>query len=115
MRWCLGCQDAYVEGIWAFIREFRGDGRTMEFTAYQIIEQLIGPIMPIGESNTDKKRLENMGEHLSLIYALLKDVRLVANYKDRHEHSMRLAGKRAQEFLAELSEELAAKPNQSRI
>jgi len=83
----------------------------MEFTAYQIIEKLIGPIIPVGESNIDKRRLENMGDHLLLIDALLKDVHLVANYKDRHEYSMQFAGKRAQEFLDELLEELAANPN----
>ncbi len=66
-----------------------------------INKKLIGSIMPVGESNTDEQRFENLREHCELTYNLIIEVIEVAKHKDRGEHSMNRAGKYAQQYLDE--------------
>lgn len=66
---------------------------------HEAVEKLVGPISPVGETNADDQRFENLREMTNLINHLLDQVRLVAEKKERHEFSIRRAGKYAEEFI----------------
>ncbi len=67
-----------------------------------IVRKLIGPIQPIGESNTDAKRLENLSQYGELLDGLLCDLEETAIHADRAEASMRLIGQKAKTYLSEV-------------
>jgi hypothetical protein len=68
-------------------------------TNYDVVVKLVGPIDPVGETNADGRRFENLVAMCELADALLTDIDSVATYnKDRVEHSMRKAGRYAAEF-----------------
>lgn len=71
-------------------------------TNYDVVTKLIGPIAPQGATHIDDKRLKNLKEMTELVQALITDIKYVAQYKDRHEASMKEAGKFADDFLKEL-------------
>ena len=68
---------------------------------YEIITKLIGPIQPVGESNEDSKRLENLTATTELIDRLLKDVADASDSKNRYEASMKQIGLQADMYLSE--------------
>jgi hypothetical protein len=68
---------------------------------YEIITKLIGPIQPVGESNEDSKRLDNLTATTDLIDKLLMDVMNASNVKDRYEHSMKQIGLQADLYISE--------------
>lgn len=68
-------------------------------TNYDVIKKLTGKIEPVGESHTDDKRLENLKETVVIVEQLLNDIYQVAKNESRHEHSMKVAGKYAREYL----------------
>ena len=43
-------------------------------TTHDVVKKLIGNISPVGESNEDAKRLENLKEMCSLVEAILYDI-----------------------------------------
>lgn len=62
--------------------------------------KLVGKINPVGESNTDSERFENLKLLCDLVEELLIGITDVANEnKDRYESSMKRAGDYAQNFL----------------
>lgn len=70
----------------------------MDYT--KIISKLIGPIEPVGETNTDDERFESLEQHCILIEELIMKVQYVANTcKNRQERSMKKAGQYAYKFL----------------
>jgi hypothetical protein len=71
-----------------------------------IVKKLIGPIQPVGESNEDRKRLENLNEFITLADEMIIKLKDVAENSDSHEHSVALAGDTAKKFLNELKKEL---------
>ena len=68
-------------------------------THLEIVKKLIGEIKPVGESHTDEKRLENLKQTCDLVNDLVAEIELVSKNKDRHEHSMRVMGEYAYNFL----------------
>ena len=69
---------------------------------YEVTKKLIGPIEPVGETQTDAKRYENLKDMIDLTESLIAEIGDVARFnKDRHEHSMSQAGKRAHKFFAD--------------
>ena len=75
-------------------------------TNHDVITKLIGPIDPVGDSNIDNKRFENLKVMTELVDKLLFDINQVAIYNaDRHEASMKLAGRFAHNFIKEVKEE----------
>ena len=66
---------------------------------YEVIKKLIGPIEPIGESQTDAKRLENLKSMCELVSCLLNDIYGAAYYRGRYESSMKEIGNYAQNFI----------------
>lgn len=75
-----------------------------------VIRKLIGPISPIGESNTDRDRLENLKETIDVVNCLLEDIYTVSKEITRYEHSMKLAGKTAKEYLSSIDFYLLKEP-----
>jgi hypothetical protein len=64
-----------------------------------IVMKLIGPVNPIGDTNTDSDRLENLKELLELTDNLLTVIdRLAMQNKDSKECSVRKAGQLCDEW-----------------
>ena len=76
-------------------------------TIYDIVTKLIGPVQPVGETNADTSRLENLGALTDLVNRLLMDIEKTATAKERHEASMAALGRSAQEFLDEVRQSLS--------
>jgi len=71
-------------------------------TNYDVIMKLIGPINPVGETNIDNERFENLKAMTELVDQLLDDIDQVShNNKKRQEASMKKAGKFADNWLDE--------------
>lgn len=71
-------------------------------TLYEVIKKLVGNIAPIGETNEDDKRFENLKVLTDLLDQLLFDIDHVARQKNRQEHSIQRAGKYASNFFDRL-------------
>ncbi len=70
---------------------------------YDVVNKLVGPIDPVGDSCVDHKRLENLEEMTDLVNRLLTDIDNIAMAnKGRHEASMKKAGVHCDEFLTAL-------------
>ena len=70
-------------------------------THLEIVNKLIGPIEPVGETTADDARYENLKAKCELAEQLILDIQYVANTsKGRSEHSMKRAGEYAERFLS---------------
>lgn len=74
----------------------------MDLPVYEIAKKLIGPVSPIGETNEDERRFENLKVMIELVDQLLGDIDLVAMKKDRAEYSVKKAGVFAATFFDRL-------------
>ena len=54
---------------------------------YDVVKKLVGKIDPIGETNTDNQRFENLKVMTELVDNLLTDIACVRMEKGRHEYS----------------------------
>lgn len=73
----------------------------------EVFNKLVGGIEPVGSTEIDEKKLENLKVQTSLIFDLVLDVKDVALYnKDRIEFSMKETGQHADKFLQNLVDEL---------
>lgn len=72
----------------------------------EIVQKLVGSIVPAGESHLDTQRLENLKVMCGLIEDLVYEVNYVSRDKDRYESSMKVMGEYADKFLKSLKEEL---------
>lgn len=68
-------------------------------TVYEVVTKLIGPIDPIGETNADDDRFDNLKELAILVDKLVYDIDAVIPNKRRAEFSMKRAGEYADNFL----------------
>jgi len=71
-------------------------------TTYEVVNKLIGPIKPVGETHTDNDRFINLNNMIQLVDMLLFDIAQVAQLHNRGEYSINMAGNRAKEWLQEL-------------
>ena len=71
---------------------------------YEVVEKLIGPVSPVGETHTDNARFENLKELIELTDRLVGKISSGAYLKDRSEFSISRAGKSCQEFLDNLKD-----------
>lgn len=69
---------------------------------YDVVKKLLGPIEPVGETNTDDKRYKNLEDTITLIDKLLFDINQITPNATRDEASMKKAGKKAIQFLSEI-------------
>ena len=73
----------------------------MKMELIDVVRKLTGPINPVGESNCDDARYENLKMLCDLVNSLVTDIDSVA-YKnmDKVEYSMKRAGDYAKTFLS---------------
>jgi hypothetical protein len=64
-----------------------------------VVRRLVGPVHPVGETNTDYERLENLKQLTELVDFLVYDINRVRSNKNRPEFSMELLGDFADQFL----------------
>lgn len=64
-----------------------------------VVRKLVGPVQPIGETNQDELRFQNLEVMTDLIDELINDVSGVAVHSNRPEASMRRAGQHAAEYI----------------
>lgn len=69
-----------------------------------IVNKLIGDINPIGETNTDNARYENLKEMCQLASNLIEQIKHVALKKDSSEYSVKRAANFADKFITETIE-----------
>lgn len=75
----------------------------VKMTVYDIVHKLIGPINPIGETNTDDRRFENLKDMTELVDQLLTDIDAVSYVnKDMAEFSRKRAAEYATKFFNQL-------------
>jgi len=70
-------------------------------THKEIVLKLIGEIEPIGVSEIDSLRFENLKAMCNLVNELVADIDEVVKNKNRHEYSMRKLGEYADKFLTD--------------
>lgn len=72
-------------------------------TLHEVVKGLIGDINPVGESEVDDERFENLKEHIDLVENLIMDLEAVAKLsklnKEHTEHSKRRAADFANNYL----------------
>ncbi len=67
---------------------------------YDVVKKLVGPISPVGGTNTDDERFENLKVMTELVDKLITDISNVSAYEYSHEYSSKRAGEFARDFLA---------------
>lgn len=72
----------------------------------EIVDKLIGPINPIGETKIDENRFVNLEVLKVLIEDLLQDVIDVSRERDHYQYSNKRAGGTAYKFMKSLKNEL---------
>jgi hypothetical protein len=72
----------------------------------EIVEKLTGPIQPIGESNVDHARLENIDKVIELTESLVNDLIKASTNATRYEASMKAIGVRARTALREIMDNI---------
>lgn len=68
-------------------------------TTHEVVQKLIGSITPVGETNTDNTRYENLKAMTELVTLLVTEIDEVAMLKDRHQFSVGRAGEFAHRYL----------------
>jgi len=69
---------------------------------YEVVKKLIGKIKPIGETNIDNTRFNNLKILTELVDKLIYDIDSIIPYKNKPEHSMKKAGNFADKFFDNL-------------
>lgn len=72
---------------------------------HEIVKKLNGPISPMGESNMDTKRFENLKTMIDLADQLIADIQFASRYAGSHKHSVSKIGKHAKEWINSLNPE----------
>ncbi len=75
----------------------------------EIVKPVFGKINPVGETNEDAKRLENIPNYANLAWLLLCELKEVADQIDRKEGSIKLAARTAAEELKSITEYIEQK------
>lgn len=73
---------------------------------HEIVMKLIGGVRPVGSTEIDNKRLENLEALTGLTDKLLSDIDEIArDNKNRVEYSMKTAGKHCEKFIKMIKQE----------
>jgi len=71
-------------------------------TNADVLKKLVGEIKPVGSTDIDFKRFENLKELCFVVEVLLLDIDEVASkYKDSQEYSVKRASDYAKKFLTD--------------
>ena len=63
-----------------------------DMNIYDVVKKLTGEIKPVGETNEDNKRYENLKVVTELIEELLKDIHDVEELRNDYRASLKKAG-----------------------
>ena len=75
-----------------------------EINVYEVVKKLVGEINPVGETNTDKRRFENLKVMIDLVDELLLDISDMGwRYRNNYQDSMKKASNSANNFLDNVS------------
>lgn len=96
----VGCQS--VDNLIALINEVEQSAK--EIDLYEVVIKLSGPINPVGETNADNRRLENLKSVIKLTENLLNLIYDVAQNKTCPEYSRKVAGEKANNYLKNLKD-----------
>lgn len=66
-----------------------------------ILGKLFGKIVPVGETNQDNIRYENIQNYYEALCYIVSTLRIASQYKDRQEYSMQKIGKECFDILRE--------------
>ena len=69
-----------------------------------VVMKLNGPVVAVGESDTDERRKENLIELCDLADKILYEINRAATTKDRVESSMKDIGEYADNFLKQVDQ-----------
>ena len=72
-----------------------------------VVNKLIGPIEPVGDSGIDVKRFQNLSLKIKLVDHLLHELWEVSKNKDSHEDSVKKIGESADKALNSIGNEYA--------
>ena len=67
----------------------------------EVVDRLIGRVNSVGESTEDKNRLENLKSMCVLTSYLIEKIRTASESKENYQHSMKVIGLYAENFLKE--------------
>jgi hypothetical protein len=70
----------------------------------EVLDKLIGPTSPVGETHTDSKRFESQQTLQVVINHMLDKMDEIKHHEYSHEHSRAKAGKDAADFLSGVGE-----------
>lgn len=70
----------------------------MKMTVHDIARKLIGQIKPVGETNTDELRFDNLKETCELTLYLIEEIQEVSKIES-HEYSVKRSADYAKEFI----------------
>jgi len=71
-------------------------------TNHDVVKKLIGAISPVGETNTDEQRFENLKEMCHLAEMIIMDISdMVHRNKDCYEYSIKKCAEYGVKFLKE--------------
>jgi hypothetical protein len=70
---------------------------------YEVVKKLIGPIEPVGDTNIDNERLDNLTTMTALANQLIIDIdRIGYSCENNHQYSMKKASEVAKKFMDSL-------------
>jgi hypothetical protein len=73
----------------------------MSLTTHDIVQKIIGPVSPVGDSAVDATRLENLRDLCALVDGLIFDIQLIAEATDDHLASVKAAKDLAASYLVD--------------
>jgi len=78
-----------------------------EIIIYEVVKKLIGNINPVGETNEDGRRYDNLKMMIHVVENLITDLDdLEYNHKDSHEYSVKRSADEAAKFFAQMKSNL---------
>lgn len=70
---------------------------------YDVVMKLIGPVSPIGESDEDNRRYENLKNLTQLMDSIHTEIDDISTlYRNDHRYSMKRAGEYCNKFLTDM-------------
>ena len=78
-----------MQCVWALLaRALTVSDMENNMTNYELIKKVIGEIRPIGETNEDNRRFENLIEYADLTCCMVQDLMNMVAFKNNHQGSM---------------------------
>jgi hypothetical protein len=76
----------------------------VNYNAYNVVMELVGPVRAVGKHEVDVARLVNLNHLTEVVDCLLQEISDAAEAANRQEASMKAIGRRATEYLRSVHE-----------